>query len=231
VRPTDEHQSQSTRPNFMSATRRPAGSSDNILARLERGGGARRHGWSRKAKAGTVAGAVLILALVWLVLSLAQDNLQVHSPRDVVVTAVAPSAVPAAAPAASSNTLEPAVAVKFDPPAADADDALVEPTLTPPPLLAEVVEAPVPVKAPAPPRVVAVSKPAPAKAPRTAPVRSAPPARPSAVPVVDSDVALLSAILINTPRHSAERARAEAACNNDKKCQPGGAASILKTTD
>ncbi|MFL6709645.1 MAG: hypothetical protein ACJ8HI_15710, partial [Massilia sp.] len=68
MRPTDEHQSQSTRPNFMSAARRSAGSSDNILARLERGGGARRHGWSRKAKAGTVAGVVLILALVWLVL-------------------------------------------------------------------------------------------------------------------------------------------------------------------
>lgn len=244
MRPTDEHQSPSTRPNFMSAARHSAGSSDNILARLERGSHPRRRLWSRKKIAGGVAGAAVMLSLVWLLAGLAQENLQVHSPREVIVTAVTPTAPERTAtaahtatianPAESDLSLEPAVTMKIEAPAVGADDALVEPTLTPLPLLAEVVEAPAPAplkQARPASRPAAPAKAAP-KPPRVAAARGAPPSRGATADAsIDNDVALLSAILINAPRHSAERARTEAACSKDKKCQPGAAALLLKTTD
>lgn len=240
MRPTDEHQSPSTRPNFMSSARRPAGSPDNILARLELGRAPRRRLWPTGKIAGTAAGALALLGLAWLLAGMAQDSLQVHQAREVVVTAVAPTV--AAAPTSSVQAeqealLEPRAPVQFDPVAVDADATLVEPTLTPLPLLAEVVEAPASAAGPAKaarraPRPTAAAKSAAPKVARAPVPRPAATGRIGAAEAaLENDVALLSAILINTPRHSAERARAEAACNNDKKCQSGAAASLLKTTD
>lgn len=44
---------------------------------------------------------------------------------------------------------------------------------------------------------------------------------------LDGDVALLSAILLHAPRHSAERARAAATCNKDKKCTSAPLPALL----
>jgi hypothetical protein len=172
---------------------------------------------------------------------LAQENLQVHPAREVVVTATAPEAAPAGAPEAHVLP-EPHPAPKIAVRLADSDELLVEPTLTPPPLLADVEAAP-PVAAlavkPARPPIKTVSlnsapriaAPTAAKVLRAVPAKAPPPVRPAPDPSIDSDVALLSAILIAAPRHSAERARSEAACNNDKKCQQAVLPSLLKTTD
>lgn len=228
MRPTDEHQSPSTRPNFMAASRRPAGPSDNILARLERGGERARRRWSRAAMLASVGVVALTTGFIWILSGLAQDNLQVHPAREVIVTATPPQAAPSA---------EPASAPRPEVRAPDAEELLVEPTLTPPPLLAEVETppaAPLAVKPPRAPMKTTALTGAPrlaASKARPAIPKAAPPSHQAAEPGIDGDVALLSAILIAAPRHSAERARSEAACNDDKKCQQSIVPSLLKTTD
>lgn len=240
----------------MSATRRPAGAGDNILARLERsGGGSAPRPWSRAARTGAVLAALITAALAWLMVGLTHDQLQGQREAQVVILAT-PEA-PAEARVASQ--IEPRVELR---PEATADgapaprlDARIDPALEPAldpnslepipvlPMLADVVE-----KAPAAP-----APPPPARPPRPHPASHAPAAHARAATevaaakakataranagkaadsAVETDVALLSAILLHAPRHSAERARAEAKCKADKHCTlTGPLPALLKATE
>lgn len=99
MRPKDENQHGSMRPNLMSSSTRRAHSEDNILAMLERDS-ARRGSSSRMAWYGTCSalGLVLIGALAWL----AYDNGSLH--EDQVLTPVAVAPIPAV-PAGSASTV------------------------------------------------------------------------------------------------------------------------------
>lgn len=240
MRPTDGHQTPTTRPSFTSATGRPAARSENILARLERkadGAGPRWPVGARRAAVGAAAGAAL-LALVAL-LTPTPERLQVHGAAPLVVATPLPLPESAGelstegASQADSEAAQQMAAAAAAPTAAmPAIDTLpLEPSPVLP-MLADVAAttpaAPLPRK----------SKPAPlAHAARPGPVQNTlAPAprreRNGGEPGVDSDVALLSAILIHAPRHSAERARIEANCNIDKKCPlNSGLPALLKAAD
>jgi hypothetical protein len=118
-----------------------------------------------------------------------------------------------------------------------APEAAVKPAAAPAPKAA-VRRAPAKPAAKAPPVKMAVAKPAPAKPvvaiapPRPRKQVAAPAAAPEPA-AVDSDVALLSAIIMHASRHAAERAQLEAArCGAGKKCPPpADPMSSLKATD
>ena len=239
MRPTDEHQTPSTRPSFMASTGRPAPASDNILARLDRnGGGTARTPWSRTAKIGVAGALLLTLALTWLLIGLTQENLEARREAQVVV-AMPTETQTAAAPAQAEPAPAPAAEIALDNPAQAPAPAALEPASLEPvpvlPMLADVVE-----KAPAAPAPRAAPRPHPRQA-RTGTPRpsgkagATPQAAPAAVgadPATENDVALLSAILLHSPRHRAERARAEAKCNLDKKCTVAGPLpALLKATE
>jgi hypothetical protein len=264
VRPPDENQNASTRPNFMSATRRAYASDDNILARLERdarrGKSGKSGSWKHATLAWCILASVVVIALIGTLASLARDNMtapkQGADPKpDPFASSVrggfAPLPVPSPSRRLGANVydvppepslLPPMVMLKSTPAAAKSPAKAADPT--PPP-----VRAARPVKAP-PERLVAAARPAPARvapaavrqstppAPRIAaaplrPRKAPPPASPPVEPTaVDSDVALLSAIIMHASRHSAEREKMEAArCGPGKKCPPSDAFPSLKATD
>lgn len=76
---------------------------------------------------------------------------------------------------------------------------------------------------PPPPRTVAAIAPARAKKPAPAAVAKAEP--------IDSDIALLSAIIMHASRHAGERAQIEAAQCGGKKCPPSDPPMSMKITD
>jgi hypothetical protein len=264
VRPTDENQAGSTRPNLMSS-RRGAGE-ENILAMLERDSARRigsRMSGVRLASYGAAAALAGILAggVAWL----AYDNhkgaqeLQARHDAAVVVRPVMPDgALPPPAPpvAVPAPVVEaPRTAVIVDESARKRDTTVaggVPPLVMLPPQelndAKPVAPAPrtmqesVPAKPakPEPARVAARSggekkpekaakpasrpaKPAlarasgPAKAKPEVATRARKPA-PSAEAPVDSDVALISAIIQHSERHRGER-EAAGACNG-AKCPP-----------
>lgn len=204
MRPADEHPMPSSRPNLMTTARHAHGAAGtNILARLDRdseGAAARRTRWPRRLTL-AAGGAALSVALVWTLLGVGRDN-----PHDAPAFVASPSASEAVEPAEIAASLPPAAVALPDPASLEPIPVL--------PMLADVVE-----KAPTAPAVRAPSRPqrSVARAPRAAMQR--PRAAVSADDTdVESDVALLSAVLIQAPRHSAERARAESRCKRDKKC-------------
>jgi len=263
VRPTDENQAASTRPNLMSS-RRGAGE-ENILAMLERDSarrtGARMSGIRLVSYAAAAALAgILAGGVAWL----AYDNhkgvqeLQArHDAETLVVAPVMPEAVPpaqppaAAAPAPAVDAPRAAVIVDESARKRDVTVASSVPPLVmlPPHELKETK--PVPTAArPAEERAVPKpAKPEPTqtaartgvekkadKAPKTA-SRAAKPAQAHASGTakakpaarahkaaagadtpVDSDVALISAIIQHSERHRGERGAA-AACSG-AKCPP-----------
>jgi hypothetical protein len=98
VRPKDENQHGSMRPNLMSSASRRASSEENILAMLERDS-ARRGTSSRMAwyGAGSALAVVMVAALAWL----AYDNTSLHEEHVLTPVAVAAAVpTPVAAPAA-----------------------------------------------------------------------------------------------------------------------------------
>jgi hypothetical protein len=266
VRPPDENQHGSTRPNFMSASRRHNSGEDNILARLERDGkrGAAGKSWQHKNTTLAWCGlaSLAVAGLVAVLASLAKENVTVHRtplvvearvpsdryadpdgrsgfaplpalpspPRKSVVMVEEPlvRAVPRPAPApAVAPEVAPMVMLK---PAAAAAARPVKPAAAPVKLAAVPAAVRSPAARPAaksPPARTAPVKVAAAPAPR---VLAATPARPKKVvppgaaakpepAAVDSDVALLSAIILHASRHAAERAQLEsAACPSGKKC-------------
>lgn len=213
----------------MSPSRRSAGSEDSILASLERGPSDKRtqRGWLIM---GGAAAAVLTLMIAWLAYGNATS-----------VRALPPSAVkrPAAPPAddgmldqslpSISIPAPQAAAIVDEPPAEAARPALVMlpradlaapgerlPVAAPPAEQRAARPAPAaraaPAKLAAPRQAARANKQAAAKKPKA-------PAPPPATSLeVDSDVALLSAILAHTTRHAAERAQQEKEACRGKKC-------------
>lgn len=255
MRPTDEHQTASTRPTFMSAARRGGPGDDNILARLERdakrgkpGGGG--HSWVSARLAWSALAGVAVVGLVGVLASLAQENVTVH--RKPALTAPAPltsephSSAPVkggfaplpepslsrAAAAIVDEQFKPAPMVMLK----DEDEAAAEPA----PVKPAPKRAAKPVRAPssiAPAQTLAaaaLARPAPPRPINAVPLRPRKPSpAPSAPPLeapADSDVALLSAIIMHAGRHDGERAQMQAAarCPAGKKCAPP---ADLKATD
>ena len=258
MRLPDENQPSSTQPPFMSATRRPASTEDNILARLERDG--RRGGawssWKRSWIVWCSVASLAIIGLIGVLASLARENIEVHQPAPLAESKAAPDLYgarplmagaddgfaplpppPAALPPALQPKL-PAAAIAVRP--ARADDA-ARPSLVmlrPPTTPARAVAARPAASAPHKSAQVAALKPAPARALATSvtrPRKPLPAPAPTHEPAVDSDVALLSAIIIHASRHAGERAQLEAArCGAGKKCVPAPGPdplTSLKATD
>ena len=209
MRPPDQNQHGTTRPHLTSASRRTG--SENILAKLERDS----RGWQTWLPSFPVltygAGGVLILVLLASLVWVARQN------------SLKPRPLAAASKAA-------VVHEQLPPPLRERND---EPSL--PPL---VMLKPTPASLPEPPpRPHAIVRAAP---PPVAPVAArTPPPRPRKAPAkvetaraepppVDTDVALLSAILLHSSSHAAERASFDAAPSpcREKKC-----AGAAKTTD
>ena len=217
----------------MSPSRRSAASEDSILASLERGPSSTRthRGW---LIIGGSAAAVLTLMIAWLAYGNATS-----------VRALPPSAVkrPAAPPADNGmlNQTLPSISIPAPQSAAIVDEPAAEAPARPAlvmlpreaiPALGERtpvsalpqeerVSRPspavktIPVKPSAAPRQVAKTTKAAATKVGTRKAK-APAPSPVATPEVDSDVALLSAILAHSTRHAAERAQQES-CQG-KKC-------------
>jgi hypothetical protein len=271
VRPTDENQPSSTRPPFMSATRRPASTEDNILARMERD--SRRGGagssWKRSWIAWCSVASLAIIGLIGVLASLARENIEVHQPAPLAESKAAPDPYGAAPlmagaydgfaplppPSAMPSPVQPklpATAVDMRPARtpARADEA-ARPSLVmlkPPPTPVKAVAARPAASAPHKSAPVAALKPAPVAALKPAPARAlvasvprprkplpAPAAASALEPAVDSDVALLSAIIMHASRHAGERAQLEAArCGAGRKCAPAPGPdplTSLKATD
>ena len=262
MRPPDENQPGSTRPPFMSATRRPASSEDNILARLERDGrhGSARASWKRSWIAWCGVASLAIIGLIGLLASLARENIQARQPAALAESTAAPDAYGARPPISASNeagfaplpalTPSPVPASTPAQPQLPATVVDVRPARTDAPARpALVMLKPAPVKVVAAgPAAIAPRKSAPVVAVKPAPARalvanasrpkksSAAPERAAAAaldPAVESDVALLSAIIIHSSRHAGEREQLEAArCGGGKKCALAPAPlTSLKATD
>ena len=244
MRPPDENQPGSMRVPFMSVPRRPVSTEDNILARLERDGrhGAARSPWKRSwiARCGVASLAVIgLLGLLGLLASLARDNMALHQPAVAAGIAAGSTAAPdpdqARAPIVASEALlpppVPALVVDVRP-----APSLVMLAPTPVKVAAarQAARAPrksAPLAAAQPPlaRTVAASAARPKKR------LPAPERKPAAAPepAIDSDVALLSAIILHSSRHAGERAQFEAAhCGAGRKCPPAPESlTWLKTLD
>jgi hypothetical protein len=227
----------------MSASRRQSSGEDNILARLERDGKRGAAGKSWKYMNATVAwcglASLAVFGLVAVLATLAKENLAAHRKPLVVEARTASDRYAdldgksgfAPLPAIGSLPRKPATAVEEQVERTIARAA--EGTRAPPMVMLKPA-APAAIR-PAAPRITPArlalrsppARPAPLKvaaapALAVAPLRlkkiaAAPPAaRPEPAPI-DSDVALLSAIIMHASRHAAERAQMEA-CPTGKKC-------------
>lgn len=243
MRPPDENQTGSTRPNLLSGARRRFSGDDNILERLERDS-ARQASGNRSRAAWYAAAASLLLLLIVVVGWMAYESastlrvvpmtrlpaerdhpvdaiVRTDGPREGAVMAPLP-ALPHAAPApdrtAAAATLPPLVLLPAD------DMAARKPVAAAPPSVAA-------------PRAPAAPRPAPVAQQQATPTRAVPRAAAVAVarqrtpvasnpanePAVDRDVALLSAIIIHDSTHAEEKAQLEsaAACARaiSRKCR------------
>ena len=255
MRPTDEHQTASTRPSFMSAGHRSSHGDDNILARLERDAKRAKsakggHAWMSARLAWSALAGVAVIGLVGVLASLAQENVSTH--RKPALTAAAPD--PLTAEPQSSPSIKDGFAPLPEPGLSRAAAAIIDEQSKAPPMVmlndddddAPAKPAAAPKRAAKPTRApasiapvqtlaaAALARPAPSRPHNAVPVRPRKPAPAAAAPVADtaadSDVALLSAILMHANRHADERAQMEAAtrCGVGKKCP---LPSDLKATD
>lgn len=273
MRPTDENQHGSTRPNLLSGARRRFSEDDNLLARLERDS-ARQASGNRSRAAWYAVAAALVLLLIVVVGYVAYQNANTVRLTPVAQTSVGTDAAktgardgeratpqdPVSAPPAQAKAVP-----QVEAPATAPDNNVALPPLVllqahevasikpvtpaklaepPPPLSAP--PTPVSTSAPLTPRTPTVHALA-AAAPQVTPARTAPqvtpertaphaaprptalartrkpaPATASAEAPIDTDVALLSAIIIHASSHAEERAQLEsaAACARvgDKRC-------------
>lgn len=243
----------------MSAARRGPGD-DNILARLERDAkrtrsGAGGHSWMSARLAWSALAGVAVVGLVGVLASLAQENVTVH--RKPALTSPAPE--PLTSEPHSSAPVKGGFAPLPEPVLSRAAAAIVDEQFKAPPMAmlkdedapaesapARKAAAPAPKRAGKPARApssiapvqtlaaAALARPAPPHPINAIPVRPRKPAPAAAAPAVepaaDSDVALLSAIIMHASRHDGERAQMQAAarCPVGKKC---AAPADLKATD
>lgn len=239
----------------MSAARRGNAGDDNILARLERDAKRAKsakggHSWMSARLAWCALAGVAVIGLVGVLASLAQENVTVH--RRPALAAPAPERL--TSEPHSSPPVKGGFAPLPEPALSRAAAAIVEEQFKPVPMvMVKEAEAPAPrAEAPAatpkraakPARVpapiapartlaaAALARPVP-RAINALPARQRKPAAsaPAASDAtVDSDVALISAIILHGSRHADERAQVEAAtrCGSAKKCP---APADTKATD
>lgn len=241
MRPTDENQAESMRPNLMSPKRARTSGEDSILAMLERDPTRKRGtgaGASPTRLAWYCASAAVAIALTGTLVWLAAGNDGLRPDVERSMMAAAPPPAPAAERPAPALVQ---VALAEGPSAARSGSAAVivdqKPQDDVPPLRLLKPAPGTAAKAPAPPAAIP-AKPAPkavaaAAAPRTRPVtvarnaarpaqtkaqRPAPPARAAEAPV-DPDVALISAVIVHANGHAPEGSQmTELLCPNDS-CQ------------
>lgn len=250
MRPTDENQHGSTRPNLFSGARRPISEGNNLLARLERDS-ARQASGNRSRAAWYVAAAALVLLLLAVVGYMAYENANIVHVLPVAQPPIGPHAAIANVGARSDSNATMANQPSNPPVQRNApsyaeesaparDDAKPLPPLVllhanaadavkpaPPEQLAEagktgmslVVPAPAPVRkivrpvlsdlmSTAPPPIPStLASPTAPRPPASTRTRKSAPARAMAEAPVDTDVALLSAIIIHASSHADERAQ------------------------
>ena len=227
MRPPDENQPASMRASFMSAPRRPASTEDNILARMERDGrrGGARVSWKRSWVAWCSVAGLAIIGLVGLLASLARDNVALHQPAAAGMAA-------APTPAPEPYRARASVVASEAPPSLPVSAAVPDQP-TAPAAVVDVRPAPA-ANAPRKSAPLAAAKPPPVRTVAASVARTKKPA-PAPEPAVDSDVALLSAIILHSSRHAGERAQLEAArCGAGRKCPPAPSPeplTWLKTLD
>lgn len=189
MRPSDENQHRSKRPNLFSGANRPGGDEENILARLERGAApASAYQPKGRARMLLLGGAALSILTLLGVLGLIINGGGSAPAAIPMEVAARPSAPPAALvqPAAASAAPAAVVVDQFDH-LTELAPSLV--TLAPP----------TPVQAMAQPvRNVPVRQ----AFKRPAAAVKAHQAAPKPEPAVDNEVALLAAILAQSPRHT-----------------------------
>lgn len=230
MRPTDENQSTSMRPNLMSPRRTLASGEDSILAMLEREPArkrAQRPSGARLAWYG--AGATVALALTGTLVWMAANNDGLRPGVEETVLAEAAAAGASAAPAhpaGAATVLQVAMAPEAPPagaavvvdgappgeaipplrllqPAPEktaAKRAAPEPAMAPARAAARTGPPPRPALAPAKPRPVVKTA---AKALQPKAQRGAQPPRAPEAPV-DADVALISAVIVHANGHAPE---------------------------
>ncbi|WP_332878727.1 hypothetical protein [Massilia sp. S19_KUP03_FR1] len=257
MRPSDENQHGSTRPNLLSGARRHVGGDDNILERLERDS-ARHASGNRSRAAWYAAAASLVLLLIIVLAWTAYDN--ASTVRVVPMTRVPDSGAAVSAPAmpAPASILGPALVQvpETPPPVPVAPQASAGAPLPPlvllprheatagkaltsaPPRTAGLASTAAPVPARPAVRASLVAAPAASAArPAPRPVAAVRQHKPGSGPLqadadADTDVALLSAIIIHDSAHAEEKAQLEAAaaCTRAgaKKCpgRPGSRAAL-----
>jgi len=227
VRPSDENQATSTRPNLMSGSRPGASRNgeDSILAKLERDPARRHGGGSALRTAGYGAGAMVAVALTATLAWLAADN---GKPQPMLAQAAEPATPPAAVVAPPEQAQGAAALIDEPLPPPPPLRLLEGPRMAAPPEPPAPSPATVPDKRPAPKAAAAAAgtaarsgpaaaaraeRPAPKPrpqatrpAPRPAqrPARAAAQARRTEAPV-DSDVALISAVIVHANGHAEAR--------------------------
>ncbi len=255
MRPSDENQHRSKRPNLFSASNRPAGGDDNILAKLDKQAPAAAQSGQPRTRAVWIAAAgVLVAGLIASLAILAQQQSE-RGPHRFDNVAAAPQPVVTVAAGGGEGQADNAAQIIDEAPVPLVTLANAPaPAVVPAPV---VVKTPVAVKAPAVVRApVAVVAAAPARSAVSAPAKAAyrsqggervaapartvaaraiertaqvlparktrPPAvRADAAPV-DTDVAILTAILAQS-RQAAEREPAGGACGG-ARCAPRASA-------
>lgn len=237
MRPSDENQHRSKRPNLFSASHRPAGNDDNILAKLDKQAPA-ASGAPPRTRAFWIGGAgVLVAGLIATLAMLVQQQSERGPHRFETTVAAAPQPTVMVASGSGDERIDNAAQIIDEAPPAlvtlatqPAPAVVTTPALASSPVLAA---APLRRAMPAPVQAghraavterVAVSVKAAATRPvaRTAQVvavrkpRSVPAVRAEAAPV-DTDVAILTAILSQS-RQIAERESVSGACGGATKC-------------
>ncbi len=188
MRPSDENQHRSKRPNLFSGSSRPDSDDEHILARLERGASAPAAHQSARSTPMLLGGASLAIAALLGVLGvLVNDN---AGPAAAIAMEVAVKPAPAVPERVATPQAAALIVDQFDH-LADLAPSLVTQGVAAP------VDQPV-----APARSLAPRQ----AAKRPALVVKARPSAPKPEAPVDTDVAILTAILSQSPRYSPNKA-------------------------
>ena len=208
----------------MSGSRRAGGGEDNILARLERAAkrGAAGKSWKHARATWCGLAGLLVIGLIGALAVLTRENLAIHR-KPVLAEAKVGAFDPGAASVARSGFAPLPVG---NPPRRTAAGE----TAKSPPMVMLKTAVPPPAKPAARARAAAAAA-APRRVKKTVPATIAVRPEPSAL---ESDVALLSAIIMHASRHAGERAQLEATqCGAGKQCPPPDdpVSMSLKATD